>query len=167
MSQQLTEKSDVYSFGVVLLELISGQQAISNERFGVNSRNIVPWVRVLISSISEEHYLVDELRGQARAHIESGNIQGIIDPGMAQYSVQSVWKIAEQAMMCVRPQSSLRPAMSAILREIREALAIEREEGSGDDGDIDISTSPHVRNPPPSGTDVSSFSESVLLPSAR
>lgn len=45
ISQQLTDKSDVYSFGVILLELISGQEAISNESFGVNCRNIVQWVR--------------------------------------------------------------------------------------------------------------------------
>ena len=47
ISQQLTDKSDVYSFGVVLLELISGQEAISNENFGVNCRNIVQWVSVV------------------------------------------------------------------------------------------------------------------------
>ena len=44
ISQQLTDKSDIYSFGVILLELISGQEAISNESFGVNCRNIVQWV---------------------------------------------------------------------------------------------------------------------------
>ena len=44
ISQQLTDKSDVYSFGVILLELISGQEAISNVNFGVNCRNIVQWV---------------------------------------------------------------------------------------------------------------------------
>ncbi|CAN6470984.1 unnamed protein product [Victoria cruziana] len=44
ISQQLTEKSDVYSFGVILLELISGQEAISNDSFGTNCRNIVQWV---------------------------------------------------------------------------------------------------------------------------
>ena len=44
ISQQLTDKSDVYSFGVILLELMSGQEAISNESFGVNCRNIVQWV---------------------------------------------------------------------------------------------------------------------------
>lgn len=47
ISQQLTDKSDVYSFGVILLELISGQEAISNESFGVNCRNIVQWVSFL------------------------------------------------------------------------------------------------------------------------
>jgi hypothetical protein len=48
ISQQLTDKSDVYSFGVILLELMSGQEAISNESFGVNCRNIVQWVSWLI-----------------------------------------------------------------------------------------------------------------------
>lgn len=47
VSQQLTNKSDVYSFGVILLELISGQEAISNESFGANCRNIVQWVSQL------------------------------------------------------------------------------------------------------------------------
>jgi serine/threonine protein kinase len=44
-SQQLTEKSDIYSFGVILLELISGQEPISSDNFGLNCRNIVAWVR--------------------------------------------------------------------------------------------------------------------------
>lgn len=47
ISQQLTDKSDVYSFGVILLELISGQEAISNEKFGANCRNIVQWVSLV------------------------------------------------------------------------------------------------------------------------
>ncbi|KAK9920819.1 hypothetical protein M0R45_029364 [Rubus argutus] len=50
ISQQLTDKSDVYSFGVILLELISGQEAISNENFGVNCRNIVQWAKLHIES---------------------------------------------------------------------------------------------------------------------
>ena len=44
ISQQLTDKSDIYSFGVILLELISGQEAISNDSFGANCRNIGQWV---------------------------------------------------------------------------------------------------------------------------
>ena len=47
ISQQLTDKSDVYSFGVILLELISGQEAISNVNFGANCRNIVQWVSLV------------------------------------------------------------------------------------------------------------------------
>ena len=53
ISQQLTDKSDIYSFGVILLELISGQEAISNESFGVNCRNIVQWVSLVTRKSSK------------------------------------------------------------------------------------------------------------------
>lgn len=155
ISQQLTDKSDVYSFGVILLELISGQEAISNEKFGVNCRNIVQW---------------------AKMHIESGDLQGIIDPTLGEdYDIQSMWKIAEKALMCVQPHGSMRPSISEVLKEIQDALAIERggevvrDGGSSDDiskqslhsslnlGSIDLAASEHCL----------SIDESIARPSAR
>ncbi|CAL0321375.1 unnamed protein product [Lupinus luteus] len=107
ISQQLTDKSDVYSFGVILLELISGQEAISNDSFGANCRNIVQW---------------------AKLHIESGDIQGIIDPALQDnYNLQSMWKIAEKALMCVQPHGHLRPSMSEVVKEIQDAISIEKQ----------------------------------------
>jgi serine/threonine protein kinase len=105
ISQQLTEKSDMYSFGVILLELISGHEPISNDNFGLHCRNIVEW---------------------ARSHMESGDIHGIIDQSLdAGYDLQSVWKIAEVATMCVKPKGVLRPSISEVLKEIQDAIAIE------------------------------------------
>ncbi|XVF07972.1 hypothetical protein REPUB_Repub06bG0185100 [Reevesia pubescens] len=118
ISQQLTDKSDVYSFGVILLELMSGQEAISNESFGVNCRNIVQW---------------------AKLHIESGDIQGIIDPSLRNdYDIQSMWKIAEKALNCVQPQGDMRPSISEVLKEIQDTILIEKEgmvvrEGNSDE----------------------------------
>ncbi|XP_065856231.1 probable LRR receptor-like serine/threonine-protein kinase At1g67720 [Euphorbia lathyris] len=117
ISQQLTDKSDVYSFGVILLELMSGQEAISNESFGVNCRNIVQW---------------------AKLHIESGDIQGIIDPVLNNdYDIQSMWKIAEKALMCVQPHGHMRPSISEVLKEVQDALLIEKDsvvrEGNSDE----------------------------------
>ncbi|CAH2058950.1 unnamed protein product [Thlaspi arvense] len=108
ISQQLTEKSDVYSFGVILLELISGQEAISNENFGVNCRNIVQW---------------------AKMHIDNGDIRGIIDPALAEddYSLQSMWKIAEKALLCVKPHGNMRPSMSEVQKDVQDAIRIEKE----------------------------------------
>ncbi|KAK1270075.1 putative LRR receptor-like serine/threonine-protein kinase [Acorus gramineus] len=106
MRAKLTEKSDIYSFGVILLELISGQEAISNERFGVNCRNIVQW---------------------AKSHIDSGNIQEIIDPSLgANFNIESVWKIAEKALMCIQPHGSLRPSISEVVKGIQDAITLER-----------------------------------------
>ncbi|GJS06571.1 probable LRR receptor-like serine/threonine-protein kinase [Tanacetum coccineum] len=106
ISNHLTEKSDIYSFGVILLELISGKEAISNESFGMNCRNIVQW---------------------ARLHIENGDIQGIIDPSLGdEYDIQSMWKLAEKALMCVQPHANSRPSMSEVIKEIQDAIMIER-----------------------------------------
>lgn len=117
ISQQLTEKSDVYSFGVILLELISGQEAISNENFGVNCRNIVQW---------------------AKLHIENGDIQGIIDPSLGEkYDIQTMWKIAEKALMCVQPHGYMRPSMSEVIKEIHDCILIERGAKATREGNSD------------------------------
>ncbi|WOK95520.1 hypothetical protein Cni_G04227 [Canna indica] len=109
VSQQLTEKSDIYSFGVILLELISGQEPISSENFGLNCRNIVAW---------------------AKSHIESGNIEAVLDPALQDdYDLQSVWKIAEIAIMCAKPQGTQRPSISEVLKDIQQAIAIEHVSG--------------------------------------
>lgn len=107
VSQQLTEKSDIYSFGVILLELISGHEPISSDNFGLNCRNIVAW---------------------ARSHLESGNIDAIIDASLdTGYDLQSVWKIAEAGIMCVEPKGAQRPTISEVLKEIQDAIAIEKQ----------------------------------------
>ncbi|XP_062082453.1 probable LRR receptor-like serine/threonine-protein kinase At1g67720 [Humulus lupulus] len=106
-SQQLTDKSDIYSFGIILLELISGQEAISCDSFGLNCRNIVQW---------------------AKQHIESGDIHSIVDPALHnEYNIQSMWKIAEKALMCVQPHGYMRPSISEVLKEVQDAILIETE----------------------------------------
>lgn len=60
-------------------------------------------------------------------HIENGDIQGIIDPALGnEYDIQSMWKIAEKALMCVQPHGNLRPTMSEVTKEIQDAILIER-----------------------------------------
>ncbi|XP_038904091.1 probable LRR receptor-like serine/threonine-protein kinase At1g67720 isoform X1 [Benincasa hispida] len=153
ISQQLTDKSDVYSFGVILLELISGQEAISNVNFGVNCRNIVQW---------------------AKLHIESGDIQGIIDPSLHnEYDIQSMWKIAEKALMCVQPHGHLRPSISEVLKEIQDSILIEREATATREGNSDDMSRNSVHSMNMGSLDLCgnenyvSFDESIARPTAR
>ncbi|KAJ3684037.1 hypothetical protein LUZ61_013201 [Rhynchospora tenuis] len=123
-TQQFTVKSDIFGFGVILLELISGYSPISTEHFGDNSQYIVEW---------------------ARKHIESGNIHAIIDKSLEPtYEIQSVWKITEVALMCVKPRGMERPSISEILKEIQEAILIEQKAATSRVESIDI----FARTPP-------------------
>lgn len=154
ISQQLTDKSDVYSFGVILLELISGQEAISNESFGANCRNIVQW---------------------AKMHIESGDIQGIIDPSLRnEYDLQSMWKVAEKALMCVQPHGHMRPSISEVLKEIQDAISIEREAETVKEGNSDEMSRQSVHSSMHMGSmdlgvaeNYLSIDESIAQPTAR
>ncbi|XP_068636333.1 probable LRR receptor-like serine/threonine-protein kinase At1g67720 isoform X2 [Aristolochia californica] len=154
VTQQLTDKSDVYSFGVILLELMSGRQAISNECFGANFRNIVQW---------------------AKSHIESGNIHGIIDPSLRNnFDIQSIWKIAEKAMMCVQPSGRQRPSISDVLKEIQEAISIEREAQIGLEGSSDSLSRSSLQSPLDGNSQdfaacepCTSFDDHVVVPTAR
>ncbi|KAJ6755993.1 TYROSINE KINASE DOMAIN PROTEIN [Salix purpurea] len=38
-----------------------------------------------------------------------------------------MWKVAEKALMCVQPHGHMRPSMSELLKEIQDAILIERE----------------------------------------
>lgn len=66
---------------------------------------------------------------QAKMHIDNGDIRGIIDPALAEddYSLQSMWKIAEKALLCVRPHGNMRPSMSEVQKDIQDAIRIEKE----------------------------------------
>ncbi|KAK1406374.1 hypothetical protein QVD17_41668 [Tagetes erecta] len=59
--------------------------------------------------------------------IESGDIQGIIDPALGNdYDIQSMWKIAEKTLMCVQPHEKVRPSMSEVIKDIQDAILIQR-----------------------------------------
>lgn len=104
-NQQLTDKSDVYSFGIVLLELISGRKPISLEDYGAEW-NIVHW---------------------ARSMIRKGDVASIIDPALkGTFKVESLWRVAEIAILSVEQHGFSRPKMQEVELAIQDAIKIER-----------------------------------------
>ncbi|GLT58366.1 hypothetical protein SLA2020_312640 [Shorea laevis] len=101
--ERLTEKSDVFSFGVVLLEVITGQPAISKT---IEKTHLSEWVRFMLSK---------------------GDIKSIVDPRLNEdFDVDSARRAVEAAMACVSPRSAERPTMKNVVAELCDCLAIEK-----------------------------------------
>ncbi|KAM4111032.1 hypothetical protein ACJW30_05G037200 [Castanea mollissima] len=98
----LNVKSDVFSFGVVLLEIITGQLAITKAPEKVH---IIKWVSSML---------------------ERGDVKNIVDPRLeGDLDINSVWKAIEVAMACVSPTSIQRPTMTYVVMELKQCLAME------------------------------------------
>lgn len=118
VTRELTEKSDVYSYGVVLLELVTGRQAIQD------NRNLVEWAQTFISSESKLSQLVDP------------NLKEFFDYDQLQTIVTIVkW--------CTQPEGRARPSIKQVLRLLYESSdplhngfirAIQDEEFEGTQG---------------------------------
>lgn len=103
-TNQVTEKIDVYSFGVVLFEMICGRKAANGsdeEEF-----NLIDWVTPYVKV------------GKTGAEI--------IDERLApNYNLESIDRVAKLALRCVDGKPSLRPSMSDVVGEIKEATILE------------------------------------------
>lgn len=108
-------------------------------------------------------------------HIESGDIQGIIDPALRdEYDIQSMWKIAEKALLCVQAHGHMRPSISEVLKEIQDAIMIEKEVQSVREGNSDnisrhsLHSSIHLGSMDLGHTDsYLSIDDSIARPTAR
>ncbi|KAL8153405.1 LOW QUALITY PROTEIN: hypothetical protein V2J09_011165 [Rumex salicifolius] len=101
LTQQLNEKSDVYSFGVVVLELLTA----------------------VIRTEAIKMPLVEKVA----ALLETGDIWSIVDPRLNDsiHNQNSVRRAIDLAMACVMMNSVERPAMSHVVKELKECLAME------------------------------------------
>lgn len=97
-SCQLTEKTDVYSFGVVLVELLTGQKAIST----TNESNVLRFLRC-----AEENCL-----------------KTIIDPQILENCImEEVTLVAELAERCLSLMGTMRPTMKEVVAELERIRA--------------------------------------------
>lgn len=98
-SSRLNEKSDVFSFGVVLLELITGQPAVTKTEDKIH---IIQWVSSLL--LQRE-------------------VKDIVDPRLqGEFDIDSAKKALDTAMTCVAPTSINRPTMSHVVMELKLCL---------------------------------------------
>ncbi|KAF3943220.1 hypothetical protein CMV_030198 [Castanea mollissima] len=97
LTSQLTEKSDVYSFGVVLVELLTGEEALSFSR-SEQERSVAMH---FICSLNEER-LFDVLDDHV---VEEGN-------------KEQLKEVAELAKSCLRVKGEERPTMKDVAMEL-------------------------------------------------
>nr|GFB63331.1 wall-associated receptor kinase-like 2 [Tanacetum cinerariifolium] len=96
-SSQFTEKSDVFSFGVVLLELITGEKAVSLTRCGEHR------------SLSMEFMLA----------MEEGSFMSIFDEMVIKEGNRDeLLLVANLAMRCLNPIGKYRPTMREVATEL-------------------------------------------------
>lgn len=70
---------------------------------------------------------------QVRPLLSAGNIRDIVDPSLGEnYNLESMWKVAETGMLCVEPKAMNRPTMTEVVRDLRDAIALESGETQGD-----------------------------------
>lgn len=97
---RLSESSDVYSFGVVMLEIVTGEPPI------------LPGLGHIVQRVKQK--------------VAGGNIIAIVDPKLqGAYDVSSVWKVVDIAMQCTMEASGGRPAMTAVVAQLKDAVALE------------------------------------------
>ncbi|KAK1281190.1 hypothetical protein QJS04_geneDACA015056 [Acorus gramineus] len=98
----LTVKSDVYSFGVVLLELMTGQQVVDEER--APEKTLVDWARPFLSDKRKMLRIMDtRLEGQ--------------------YSRKGAQAVASLVLQCLNADPKNRPNMRDVLSTLEELSA--------------------------------------------
>jgi len=71
---------------------------------------------------------------QVKRHIEAGAINNIIDKAMEDnYMLESIWKVAEIAVMSIAPFGINRPTMRQVVSGLREAIEIQTNMQSSSD----------------------------------
>lgn len=104
-TSKVTEKSDVYSFGVVLFEMICGRKAANGSQ-DEEEFNLIDWVTPYVK--------VEKIGAK------------IIDEKLPRnYNLESIDRVAKLALRCVDGTPSLRPSMSDVVGEIKEATMLE------------------------------------------
>jgi hypothetical protein len=68
-----------------------------------------------------------------RPYLQSGDIHAIIDKALNNdFKLESMWKVAETAMLSIEPTNTNRPTMQEVVSDLKEAIQIEERARSVD-----------------------------------
>nr|XP_043631847.1 probable serine/threonine-protein kinase PIX13 [Erigeron canadensis] len=96
--------SNVYSFGVVLLEIITGQRVVDNNR-PTSRHNLVEWARPSLSNRRK--------------------VRGIIDARLEEnFPLKGAYRTAQLIFKCLEPHPKNRPSMKEVLVSLQEIGSI-------------------------------------------
>ncbi len=63
-----------------------------------------------------------------RPYLQSGDIHAIIDKALNNdFKLESMWKVAETAMLSIEPTNANRPTMQEVVCDLKEAIKIEEK----------------------------------------
>jgi hypothetical protein len=78
-----------------------------------------------------------------KPHVEAGDINNIIDKAMGDnYKLESIWKVAEIAVMSIQLHGVNRPTMRQVVSDLREAIEMETSMQSYDGSSITMQSDP-------------------------
>ncbi|XP_062081369.1 wall-associated receptor kinase-like 1 [Humulus lupulus] len=113
-SNQFTDKSDVYSFGVVLVELLTGQKAISATRSEEEGRSLATYFMMTMERNSSS--LFDILDGQV----------------LKDAPKEDILIVADLAKRCLHLSGRNRPTMKEVAKELKRMIqGIDNKDSKG------------------------------------
>ncbi|XP_062079175.1 wall-associated receptor kinase-like 9 isoform X2 [Humulus lupulus] len=117
-SSQFTDKSDVYSFGVILVELLTGQKAISTAR-SVEGRSLATYFIMTMEENSSS--LFDILDGQV----------------LKEAPKEEIVVVADLAQRCLHLSGRNRPTMKEVAMELERIQVIDNKDAKGSQHDYE------------------------------